>query len=383
MHRRIVGILVFSVIMTWLYPLHNLIFPSNFLVYAQARQLHTRFKTIPTASLSTFSSLGDPKNISINGPFLKNLLVVRDPGSPGNIAVQNYLKTTLKALNWNVEEDKFNASTPYGVKPFNNIIATKFPQAKRKLVLAAHFDSKYFTEFQFFAASDSAAPCAILLDLAHSLNDLMEKQVKALPVGMVPEVSVQLIFFDGEEAFRDWSDTDSLYGARHLAAKWESTYITQTEPIANGVAPRAASNTVNILSTIELFVLLDLLGTKDCTMRNQFSDTAWAYDRIVDIQSRIASAKLFSSSMNAKISSTQYTNAPVIGYFLQEPGWQIQDDHIPFLARGVPILHSIAYPFPSVWHTEKDNKDALDEDVIRDLALIFRLFVVEYLGLDL
>jgi hypothetical protein len=35
------------------------------------------------------------------------------------------------------------------------------------------------------------------------------------------DVSLQFIFFDGEEAFVQWSSTDSIYGARGLAAKWE------------------------------------------------------------------------------------------------------------------------------------------------------------------
>ena len=30
-------------------------------------------------------------------------------------------------------------------------------------------------------------------------------------------VTLQLLFLDGEEAFVEWSDTDSIYGARHLA----------------------------------------------------------------------------------------------------------------------------------------------------------------------
>ena len=37
------------------------------------------------------------------------------------------------------------------------------------------------------------------------------------------DTSLQLIFFDGEEAFVDWTDTDSLYGARHLAEQMEKT----------------------------------------------------------------------------------------------------------------------------------------------------------------
>ena len=36
------------------------------------------------------------------------------------------------------------------------------------------------------------------------------------------DLTLQLIFFDGEEAFKTWTATDSIYGARHLAGKWSS-----------------------------------------------------------------------------------------------------------------------------------------------------------------
>ena len=36
-------------------------------------------------------------------------------------------------------------------------------------------------------------------------------------LSQLEESSLQLIFFDGEEAFVRWTDTDSIYGARHLA----------------------------------------------------------------------------------------------------------------------------------------------------------------------
>lgn len=41
--------------------------------------------------------------------------------------------------------------------------------------------------------------------------------------GAGQDLSLQLIFFDGEEAFQSWSPSDSLYGARHLASKMGST----------------------------------------------------------------------------------------------------------------------------------------------------------------
>ena len=61
-----------------------------------------------------------------------------------NTLVRKYIISTLKALNWHIEEDNFLDNTPYGVKNFTNVIATKDPSAPRRLIVAAHFDSKFF-----------------------------------------------------------------------------------------------------------------------------------------------------------------------------------------------------------------------------------------------
>jgi hypothetical protein len=49
---------------------------------------------------------------------------------------------------------------------------------------------------------------------------------------------------------------------------------------------------------------------------------------------------------------------------------------------GVPICHVIPTPFPPVWHKKSDDASALDEDIMKDLALIFRVLVAEYFGLS-
>jgi len=59
----------------------------------------------------------------------------------------------------------------------------------------------------------------------------------------------------------------------------------------------------------------------------------------------------------------------------------VEDDHIPFLRRGVDILHLIATPFPKVWHTLQDDASAVDLPTIEKLNKIFRIFVAEYLEL--
>ena len=71
---------------------------------------------------------------------------------------------------WAIEEDTFVEDTPLEPTRFTNIIATQNPRAARRLVLACHFDSKYFAHIKFIGATDSAVPCAMLLDVARHLN---------------------------------------------------------------------------------------------------------------------------------------------------------------------------------------------------------------------
>jgi len=59
----------------------------------------------------------------------------------------------------------------------------------------------------------------------------------------------------------------------------------------------------------------------------------------------------------------------------------VEDDHVPFMKRGVPIMHLITVPFPRVWHTPADNESALNYDVIFNLATVCRVFVAKYLGI--
>ena len=73
-----------------------------------------------------------------------------------------------------IETDSFEADTPLGKKYFTNIIATQNSNVARKLMLACHLDSKYMTSFEFIGATDAAVPCAMLLDLAQSLDSYLK-----------------------------------------------------------------------------------------------------------------------------------------------------------------------------------------------------------------
>lgn len=146
---------------------------------------------------------------------LKTILIPRVVGTDGHAKVKKFIIERMTSLGWYVDTDKFLDTTPIlGSLEFENIIATLNPNAERYLTLACHYDSKYMTKFEFVGATDSAVPCAIMLNLASTLHKYYRMLTST-------GLSLQFIFFDGEEAFQNWSPTDSIYGARHLAAKWE------------------------------------------------------------------------------------------------------------------------------------------------------------------
>jgi len=63
-------------------------------------------------------------------------------------------------------------------------------------------------------------------------------------------------------------------------------------------------------------------------------------------------------------------------------GWMVQDDHVPFMARGVEILHIIPTPFPRVWHEMDDDGDHLDLDTVEDWAKLITAFAGEWMDLE-
>lgn len=101
------------------------------------------------------------------------------------------------------------------------------------------------------------------------------------------------------------------------------------------------------LGGIEHLILLDLLGASNPSIRSYFTDTAWLFDSLASAERRLhESGVLMGLEGPATFQS----------FFLPRRGNEfghgyIVDDHIPFLRKGVSVLHVIPYPFPGVWHT--------------------------------
>uniref|UniRef100_T1GMG1 glutaminyl-peptide cyclotransferase n=1 Tax=Megaselia scalaris TaxID=36166 RepID=T1GMG1_MEGSC len=166
-------------------------------------------------------SINDLSDIGKFKETLEPILVPRIVGTPNHEKVRNYIVDEMKRLNWSVELDTFDDKTPnFGTKTFHNIIAKLNPNAKSFLTLACHYDSKYIKDVEFVGAIDSAVPCAMLLHMAERLNGYFESSKTS-------DLSLMFVFFDGEEAFQEWGPEDSIYGARHLASRWNSENFFQ------------------------------------------------------------------------------------------------------------------------------------------------------------
>ncbi|XP_006738566.2 glutaminyl-peptide cyclotransferase-like protein [Leptonychotes weddellii] len=319
----------------------------------RGRELRGRLiGSLPEARLRRVVGQLDPHRLW--NTYLRPLLVVRTPGSPGNLQVRKFLEATLRTLTagWHVELDPFTASTPLGPLDFGNVVATLDPGAARHLTLACHYDSKLFPSGStpFVGATDSAVPCALLLELAQALDRELSRAKK-----QEAPVTLQLLFLDGEEALKEWGPQDSLYGSRHLAQLMES-------------APHSPGPTR--IQAIELFMLLDLLGAPNPNFYSHFPHTARWFHRLRAIEKRLHRMNLLQS------------HPQEVMYFQPgEPPGSVEDDHIPFLHRGVPVLHLISMPFPDVWHTPHDSEANLHPPTVHNLSRILAVFLAEYLGL--
>src|SRR5579871_751853 len=236
-------------------------------------------------------------------------------GSPDHAKAEEFIKShfAAEAAKGNFEVDSFSASTPAGLLPMRNFIV-KYPGKKDGvIVLASHYETNYpLKDTGFVGANDGAATSALLMEIGNYL--------RAHP----PEgYSVWLVFDDGEEAIRSWSASDSLYGTRHLAARWSQ----------NGT-----------LAKIKAFIVADMIADKDLNIDRDLNSTPALEDLLLQ------------AAKNTGHSAYVFKNST-----------QVEDDHLPFKQRGVPVLdmididygpHTSAMP-DGYHHTPQDTIDKI------------------------
>jgi glutaminyl-peptide cyclotransferase len=252
-------------------------------------------------------------------------------GSPGHAAAEKFIKDHFKSetAHGNFEVDQFTANTPAGQQTMRNFIV-KFPGKKDgAIVLVTHYETNYpLRNINFVGANDGACTTALLIAIGEYLR-------AHPPQGY----AIWLVFDDGEEAVKDWYDSsqvDHTYGTRHLAAKW----------YADGT-----------LNRVKALLVADMIGDKDLDILEDRQSTGWL--RSIFRQAAI------NTRHTANIFKTQGDE---------------QDDHVPFLERGVPSLDVIDSNYgpmdpktgdTAYHHTAKDTIDKLSAQSLQTSADLF------------
>src|SRR2546430_12194444 len=129
----------------------------------------------------------------------------RPPGSDAIVRTRAYIEEQLETVGWKVTEQQFTDNTPRGPMTFVNLVASFGGSTKPTFLLCSHYDTKIFDGFRFVGANDGGSSTGLLLEMA---------RVLALEPKLAQKA--ELVFFDGEEAVENFSETDGIYGSRHF-----------------------------------------------------------------------------------------------------------------------------------------------------------------------
>ncbi len=262
----------------------------------------------------------------------------RVPNSQAHKEASVWLKEQFESFGAKVYMQEFESFAYDGTKlDLVNIIASYNPEAKKRILLAAHWDTRPFadrdkedTRAPIDGANDGGSGVGVLLEVARVIGS-----------NEGPKVGVDIILFDGE----DWGE-HAEDGHIALPAGQEtwwclgSQYWSKNKHIPNYSAYYG--------------ILLDMVGAKDAT---------FYYDG--------------NSQQNAaRVLTKVWERGHALGhgkYFVSKLGiGNIVDDHVYVNKHArIPMIDIIDYrpteqwSFTPVWHTQADNMENIDRTTLK------------------
>jgi glutaminyl-peptide cyclotransferase len=254
-------------------------------------------------------------------------LVDLGPRPPASSAIEKaraYIRKNLEESGWQIEEQRFSDETPRGLVAFVNLIATR-PAARastaQRFLLCSHYDTKTFDSITFVGANDGGSSTGALLEMARVLSRYPQLAEK-----------IELVFFDGEEAYDHFSATDGLYGSRYFARQLHEAKSQQRY--------RGA-------------IVWDMIG-----------------DRDLMITLPPDSPPEMAHGIFAAADALQVRNHFT---YLSE---DLLDDHTPLHAAGIPAIDLIDFDYPP-WHTADDTMDKLSAESLQTVGAVTLYYLSE------
>jgi glutaminyl-peptide cyclotransferase len=246
----------------------------------------------------------------------------RPPATEAIEKTRTYLTKQLELFGWKVVRQTFSDDTPRGKVEFVNLIATFAAKGTGpSFLICSHYDTKTFDTARFVGANDAGSSTGVLLELARILAERPDLARKA-----------ELVFFDGEEAYQAFSETDGLYGSRYFAKQLAAQ--NKTEQFRGGV-------------------LLDMVGDRSLNITLPPDSPAEMTSGIFAAAGALKLRKYFT-------------------YFDRD----ILDDHTPLNEAGIPTIDLIDFDY-APWHTPNDTIDKLSPESLRIVGAVTAYYVSE------
>ena len=307
-----------------------------------------------TASSATPSSSGAPAAVSVPRFSADSAYayvasqVEMGPRVPGSKAAANcaeWIEATLRQhgadtviVQRTTLPDPMNPSRSL---PVVNILGRFNPQAKSKVMLAAHYDTRPVADEESDAsrastpipgANDGGSGVGVMLELARMIG--ADK----------PKTGVDLLFVDLEDSGSSANDDSWCQGSQYFAANLPYESIADT--------PAAA-------------VVLDMVGAPGARFHRE----------------------AFSDHYARQLVDRVWTAARAAGYadrFPDEGGAPILDDHLPLIRAGIPAIDIVENrsestgSFPAAWHTLDDNMSNIDRSTLQAVGQTVAHFIYNY-----
>ena len=246
----------------------------------------------------------------------------RPPGSDALERSRDYIERQLRQAGWHVERQEFSNDTPRGKVRFVNLIGRFGAQQKPapSFLLCSHYDTKIFDTVRFVGANDGGSSTGLLLEMA-----------RVLAQNPILAAKIELVFFDGEEAFETFSDTDGFYGSRHFAQQVKADH----KQFRGGI-------------------VFDMVGDRSL-------DITMPPDSPAQMAQDIFSSAQFLKARNHFTYSTL----------------EISDDHTALNAIGIPTLDLIDFDY-APWHTAEDTIDKVSAESLQIVGSVAAYYLAEF-----
>ena len=239
----------------------------------------------------------------------------RPAGSAANTRQRKMVAEHFQKHGAKVRERPFAATDPVSNAPVSmaNLIGSWFPDRLDRVVIGVHYDTRPFPDEDpifanrrkpFIGANDGASGVALLMEIAHHLQD------SATPWG------VDLVLFDGEELVYGGGNNqtgDYFLGSKAFAEEYKKAKKDKARYVAG--------------------MVLDMVGDRDLAIDKEPYSMEFAAKLVNDVWG--------------------VAKALEVDQFRDKTGRAVYDDHLALNDVGIPTIDIIDFDYP-YWHTAGD-----------------------------